>query len=231
MGRPLEALHSLEPWPSMRGVRVAVLPVGSWEQHGESLPLSTDSLIAASLARDLAVSVGGVSLPVLPYGVSPEHLDFPLTVSIDPVHYCLFLRDVFSSLEGHGVRLLVLVNGHGGNVAVLESCASEYSLRGGMRVLHLWPWEAVSGLLEGDLHAGRAEASVLSYLLGRRFRGRGSPGRPGCLSLFRASECSGTGSVYPGEYEGDAGLGERLYRAMLDWLVERVRRVMGELGL
>ena len=228
----MEALHSLDPWPSLRGARVAVLPVGSWEQHGEALPLSTDSLVAASLARDLASRIGAVTLPVLPYGVSPEHMDLPLTVSIDPVHYCLFLRDVFSSLERHGVRLLLVVNGHGGNVAVLEACAREYSMRGGMRVVHLWPWEAVAEEIGGEMHAGRGEASVVAYLLGRSgLRGRGEPGRPGCFSYLRTAECSGTGSIYPGEYEADPAFGERLYRAMLGYLEERAREVMGELGL
>jgi len=227
-----EALHSLDPWPSMRGVRVAVLPVGSWEQHGEALPLSSDSLVAAALARDLAREVGGVALPVLPYGVSPEHMDFPLTVTIDPVNYCVFLRDVFSSLERHGVRVLFIVNGHGGNVAVLEACAREYSMRGGMRVAHLWPWEGVAGELDGEMHAGRAEASVVAYILGRTgFKGRGSPGRSGCFSVLRTAECSETGSIYPGEYEADPALGERLYRGMLGYIVERAREVLGELGL
>ncbi len=228
----MEALHSLEPWPSMRGARVVVLPVGSWEQHGEALPLSTDSLVAASLARDLASRIGAVALPVLPYGVSPEHMDFPLTVAIDPVHYCLFLRDVFASLERHGVRLLIVVNGHGGNVAVLDACTREYSLRGGMRVVHLWPWEAVAGELGGEMHAGRGEASVAAYILGRSgFKGRGEPGKPGCFSYLRTAECSGTGSIYPGEYESDVGLGERLYNAMLGYLEEKAREAMVGLGL
>lgn len=219
------------PWPELGDARIAVLPVGSWEQHGESLPLYTDTLIAVAVAAEAARRLGAVILPPLAYGVSFEHRDFPLTVSIEPETLCGFLGDAAASLEEHGVRLLIVVNGHGGNAAALDACASRWNYRGGgLRIQTLLLWEAVRGWLNGEVHAGRVEASIVAYLTGRAgLRGRGEPGP--CYPLRRTRECSRTGSLYPGEWEADPRLGERLLREMVEWVVGEARRAVEALGL
>ncbi len=224
-------LATSDPWPRLRGVQVALLPLGSFEQHGESLPLYLDTLVAERVAWEAGARLDAPVLPALPYGVSAEHRDYPLTVWVDPVNYCLFLRDVFASLESHGVRLLAAVNGHGGNREALAACAGHWNYTrgpGGMRVIPIWVWGYARHLMSGEVHAGRLEASVYAYLTGVRASGRGEPGP--CYPLLRTSECTSTGSIYPGAFESDPELGERAFRAMVDGVVSEVREALGRLA-
>ncbi len=219
------------PWPLLEGSRIVFLPLGSWEQHGESMPLYVDTLIACRVAEEAAGRLGAAVLPPLAYGVSGEHRDFPLTVWLSPSTYCSLLTEIFSSLESHGVKLLVAVNGHGGNRAALEACASHWNYSGrALRVLPLWPWEAVRDLMEGEVHAGRLEASVVAYLEGASYRGEGRTCEP-LYPLRRTRECSGSGSVYPGAWESDPDLGERAFKAMVEYTVGEARRAAEVLGL
>ncbi|HEU4605006.1 MAG TPA: creatininase family protein [Nitrososphaera sp.] len=58
---------------ALKKTRLAIIPVGSLEQHGSHLPVSTDSLIAEYVARSAAERVGAFVLPVISYGISFEH--------------------------------------------------------------------------------------------------------------------------------------------------------------
>ncbi|GAB7007361.1 hypothetical protein JCM18899A_48360 [Nocardioides sp. AN3] len=106
---------------SERAATVAVLPVGSFEQHGRHLPLGTDTLVACAIANAIAERYDVLPLP-LPLPLPPitiscsnEHADFAGTVSISATTLFQVVRYVQASLEQRGVRKLVLVNGHGGN--------------------------------------------------------------------------------------------------------------------
>ena len=99
---------------------VAVLPWGATEPHNYHLPFGTDIIetefIAAESAR-IACEKGAklIVLPTIPFGVNTGQLDIPLTINMNPSTQVAVLQDVVSSLEHHGVRKLVIVNGHGGN--------------------------------------------------------------------------------------------------------------------
>lgn len=99
---------------------VAVLPIGSCEQHGMHLPYGTDSFEAELIAKracERAVELGArvILLPTIPYGVNSNMLTFPMTIHIQPSTLNSFVRDIICSLENHGIRKVVLFNGHGGN--------------------------------------------------------------------------------------------------------------------
>ena len=214
----------------LEGAEVVFLPVGSFEQHGPHLPYETDTVVAWEVARRLGGRLGVPVLPPLAYGVSPEHLGFPGTVSVDPLDYCRFLRGLLGSLALHGVRLVVVVNGHGGNVAILEACASHWSLEFRVpRVLHVFPWSLVDA--GGDKHAGPAESSVVAYILGLEgVEGRGED-CPHVFTLMRVDECSKTGVVYPGRFRGDPELGRRLLEEMVEASLRVVCSAVRALGL
>ena len=148
-----------------RGAAVALLPVGSFEQHGPHLPLTTDSLVAGTIAVELATVYPVFRLPPLTISCSHEHAAWPGTVSIAAV-----VRDVAASVARAGATALVLVNGHGGNYVlgnvVQESSLEEFRLA-------LFPteldWEdarAEAGLSTNglsDMHAGELETSILLH--------------------------------------------------------------------
>ncbi|MFF9281327.1 creatininase family protein [Streptomyces griseosporeus] len=178
--RDAAAAHMLVPADTAQDVReraegvsaqVAVLPVGSYEQHGPYLPLATDTLVACAIAREIAAAHPVHLLPPVTVSCSHEHAAWPGTVSISSVTLHAVVRDIADSLRRSGVGALVLVNGHGGNY-VLGNVVQEASARG--ERLALFPaaedWEAareragvVTSLLS-DMHAGEIETSILLHV-------------------------------------------------------------------
>ncbi|MFE9021489.1 creatininase family protein [Streptomyces sp. NPDC007808] len=173
------AAHSLVPADTTEDVRtraagvsrqVAVLPVGSFEQHGPFLPLATDTLVACAIAREIAAAHPVHLLPPVTISCSHEHADWPGTVSISSVTLHAVIRDIAASLRRSGVDALVVVNGHGGNY-VLGNVVQESCARGERMALFPAPedWEAareragVETSLLTDMHAGEIETSVLLH--------------------------------------------------------------------
>ncbi|EDY61154.1 MULTISPECIES: creatininase family protein [Streptomyces] len=150
--------------------QVAVLPVGSFEQHGPYLPLATDTLVACAVAREIAAAYPVHLLPPVTMSCSHEHAAWPGTVSISAVTLHSVVQDIAASLRRSGVEALVVVNGHGGNY-VLGNVVQEASARG--ERMALFPaaedWETarteagvVTSLLT-DMHAGEIETSILLH--------------------------------------------------------------------
>jgi creatinine amidohydrolase/Fe(II)-dependent formamide hydrolase-like protein len=105
---------------------VALIPIGSLEQHGPHLPLDVDTWEAAHLAEEVARACSEprpLVLPAVPYGVSYHHDHFAGTVSIDPETLARLVYEIGMSVARNGVRKLVIVNGHGGNVPALHLAA------------------------------------------------------------------------------------------------------------
>ena len=151
-----------------RAASVAVLPVGSFEQHGHILPLATDTMVACVIAEHVAARYELFLLPPIAYGCSHEHAGFAGTVSISAATLYRVVEDIRTSLEQQGIRKLVLVNGHGGNYVlgnvVQEANVSEPRMA-------LFPqrddWEQArksAGMVTSnheDMHGGELEVSLL----------------------------------------------------------------------
>ncbi|MFD6434282.1 creatininase family protein [Streptomyces venezuelae] len=153
-----------------QGPRVAVLPVGSYEQHGAHLPLVTDTAIACIIAREIAEAYPVLQLPPVAIACSHEHGIWPGTVSISARTLHAVVNDIAASLEASGIRKLVLVNAHGGNY-VLSNIVQEANLTEAR--MTLFPqgreWNRSrkrAGLVSdahGDMHAGEIETSILLH--------------------------------------------------------------------
>jgi creatinine amidohydrolase len=99
---------------------VAVLPVGATEAHNWHLPEGQDVLLATHVARTCCQTAWAqcpsiVCLPTLPYGVDCNLMAFPLTVHVSQATLDGMVRDIILSLRRHGIRKVLLLNGHGGN--------------------------------------------------------------------------------------------------------------------
>lgn len=92
----------------------AVVPLGSTEQHCYQ-SLTTDLLLTERLATEACKPLGIPVFPGLAYGIVPDLLAFPGTVSLRVSTYVALIRDVLDSLASHGFRRIVLLNAHGGN--------------------------------------------------------------------------------------------------------------------
>ncbi|AOP51808.1 MAG: creatininase family protein [Brevibacterium aurantiacum] len=119
-------LTSLEVEVAKANDALLILPVGACEQHGDGLPLSTDSIradhVAMAVAEELAGSTESPNAFVLPsidYGVSPHHGNLPGTISLDPRTFVDIVTTVAGQLCDSGFTRILVVTGHGGNIAAL----------------------------------------------------------------------------------------------------------------
>jgi creatinine amidohydrolase len=201
---------------------VAVLPVGSFEQHGPYLPLVTDTLIATAIAASIAGHHQNVfQLPAIAYGCSHEHASFPGTVSITATTLSAIVADITESCAHQGITSLIIVNAHGGN-AVLTNLAQQANVHGPLRV-GLYPsredWaEAriaarITSSSHDDMHAGELETSVLlaaypDYVRdGWNTTDHGAPDRR-YLSTLGISAYTDTGVIgQPSQATKEKGLG------------------------
>jgi creatinine amidohydrolase len=144
---------------------LAVLPVGSVEQHGQHLPVATDGLLAQAVCDAAAVRAHRTVLvaPPIWYGFSPHHERFGATISVQGETLVMLVREIVASLR-RWVPEVVIVNGHGGNRGPLSLLA----LGEGCRVVSYWellPASIMADLFPTDLgsigHAGEAETSMV----------------------------------------------------------------------
>jgi creatinine amidohydrolase len=154
------------------GFDKAVLAVGSTEYHGDHLPYGTDSMVATHLAEAVAERVEGLLvLPPLPFGMSLHYASFPVAISLTTETLVRVLKEVFGSLLKHGIKKLLIVNGHDGNIAAIETASREFRVdHAEMRIAVLEAWWVTAGeLLPGDAfevwgglgHAGEGETSMM----------------------------------------------------------------------
>lgn len=143
---------------------VAVLPVGSVEQHCGG-PVGLDAMIAEALAERACKILESkglglcLVLPPLSYGHSPEWEGVAGTISLDAETFLRLIKSILSSLMRAGFRRIALLNGHGGNAGLLEAAARELSE--GVAIMVLNYWEAAGIRLD---HAGPAEIAVARSL-------------------------------------------------------------------
>jgi creatinine amidohydrolase len=154
---------------------IAILPVGSAEQHGPHLPLSTDFVVADSLARD-AVSVYGdeldlLLLPSMAVSKSNEHAWSPGTLWLSAPTMLTVLDEMARCVATTPVRKLVFLNGHGGNSALLQVASRDIRLAHGLQTFVMHPsvppdqgGKSPAAELGMGIHAGVEETSIMLHL-------------------------------------------------------------------
>jgi creatinine amidohydrolase len=137
-----ETLTSPEVDALDREVTILVLPIGSVEQHGNHMPVGTDTILAEAVS--LAAAEQSDSVVVLPspwYGFSAHHMRFPGSVSLRAETLMAICEDIVGSVVAHGFRRVLIVNGHGGNGGIIDVLAATL----------------------GNRHYGRARIATLTY--------------------------------------------------------------------
>jgi creatinine amidohydrolase len=153
-----------------RAVSAAVLPIGSFEQHGPYLPLITDTLVACIITQAITNAYPVRSLPPVTVSCSHEHHAWPGTVSISSRTLYSVISDIRQSLRQSGITRLVVVNGHGGNY-VLRNVVQEASVEGPVMALYptssAWARARVAAGMttndHTDMHSGELETSILLH--------------------------------------------------------------------
>ena len=144
---------------------LAVVPVGSTEQHGPHAPLGTDRLTARAVAEGAVEVYEGTNdqavalAPTVPVGIAEEHRGFPGTLWVTPDTFRRYVREVVASLAFHGFDRVVLVNGHGGNVDALREVSAAITRHDAAYAVPFTWFDAIGA--EGMGHGGPVETALL----------------------------------------------------------------------
>lgn len=229
-------------WPELADLSaetdLALLPVGSTEQHGPHAPLGTDRFAATAIAESGAEAYDGsiAVAPTVPVGISEEHRHFDGTLWVSPETFRSYVSDIIESLATHGFDTVVVVNGHGGNTdALAEACRRITRDETAYAVPFTWFEE-----LETDApaigHAGQVETAFLRHV------------HPSLVREEEVESAASGGATTWGEWqgqtnlavdtvefsengvvgdprEGGAALGEELVKQATDALVALLNRV------
>jgi creatinine amidohydrolase/Fe(II)-dependent formamide hydrolase-like protein len=226
----------------------ALLPVGATEQHGPHLPLDTDAWDADHLCRLVAEACSDprpLVLPLVPYGVSYHHDDFPGTLSLAPETLAQVVYEIGMAAARQGIRKLIIVNGHGGNAPTLGLAAQKIN-RDAKIFTCVDTGESsdadIAKLIEtpGDVHAGEIETST--SLATRPHLVDLDRARPDVPAFSNRYLDFSTGHSVPWFAEtrrlsrsgvmGDPGKatadkGERIWKIMVDNLVDLIEHLKG----
>jgi len=176
---------------------IAVLPLAAAEQHGPHLPLGVDSFIAeAYLKRVLEILPDELPvsfLPVQRIGVSVEHLAYPGTLTVSAATAIAAWTELGESLARAGLRKLVLVTSHGGNVAVMELVARDLRTRFSMLAVTVgwhrfgYPEDTFSAEEQRHgIHGGDIETSLMLAAMPQTVRKEIAPNaKPATITMAR----------------------------------------------
>ena len=153
---------------------IAIVPVGSTEQHGPHLPLGTDHFLASYISRRVAECTNIICTPTIPIGISDHHIQFWGTLTVSPSTLRGYVSDVCTSLQRHGIEKIVIYNCHGGNQSALLEMARRvreksnlaifvYPLAGQSLVKFVDDLFGHEGSLYGA-HGGAAESSMITAM-------------------------------------------------------------------
>jgi len=215
-------------WPDVAArasSTVLAIPIGSTEQHGPHLPLSTDTDVAVAVARGVAAARPDVVVaPAVPYGSSGEHAGFPGTLSIGQDALERLLVELIRSADDFAGTLLV--SAHGGNAGPVGRAAALLASEG--RRVRVWSPPAGD---PNDTHAGRIETSlILAVRPGAVKPDQAAPGdRRPIDELWPLLQRGGVAAVSANGVLGDptgasAGAGRRL---LGQWVEDLLRSIDG----
>lgn len=151
---------------------IVIIPIGATEQHGPHLPVMVDHRLAMQVAvraaQLIAVQEKVVVTPVIPFGMSEHHISLGGTITLDFATMAAVVRCVCESAIRQGFRRLFVLNGHGGNIAALETIVTELTVKHRLPIGCAAYWQLaqaeIAALLDRQtavLHACEAETSML----------------------------------------------------------------------
>ncbi len=150
--------------PDLRNIikkqkKSAIIPVGSIEQHGHHLPVSTDTDIVTEIAKRLSEKCNFFLLPTLSYGVSFEHAPF-FNLSIKEKTLEQILIEICLSLSSNNINTIFIINGHHGNQKALQKLSQKINQRSKkkIRVFIFSYWHFMKHEFD---HAGFVETSLM----------------------------------------------------------------------
>ena len=211
---------------------LAILPVGSIEQHGAHLPVGTDWYIATAVGRLTAERTGGYLLPALPVSTCREHMGKKGSVWMDPDIFYNMILSMVSSLKEQGFRRVLTLQCHGGIFILPPTVRQANALHNpDLMMVNIdfgYLPKEITGFGEGEIHAGESETSLMLHIapetvhMDRAVTSWPTVPRPylNYGSIFRASPSG----VWGDPTIATAEKGEKILTAMADWAAQEANK-------
>jgi creatinine amidohydrolase len=153
---------------------VVILPIASMEQHGPHLPVGVDTILCEGVCKAAAERADDIEVVVAPTlwcGMAEHHMAFGGTFTFDIPTYRAVLLALLKSIERHGFSRVIIVNGHGGNIAALAAFLPDFARETSLRILGTTYFtlaqEAMAPFMQDQvsvLHACEVETSMMLVL-------------------------------------------------------------------
>ncbi len=215
-----------------------ILPTGSTEQHNEHLAMINDTASVTLVAQKAALSLYPrvmVATPV-PVGISPHWMDRKGTLTLKRETFLAVVFEICESLQVHGVKKILILNGHGGNVIPLRESVTEFSRKLGIRIEINSYWDAytpdiVKKYMEAGKapgHAGEFETSFAMAAFPERVHWEGVDYAKAKTKLKIKEAAS---AIQDEEFARDAKLastakGEAMIDIAVKWTANRLRQLI-----
>jgi creatinine amidohydrolase len=216
-----QELRRTEFEEAVKADAVVIIPVGSTEQHGNHLPINTDTNSCFTIAQRAAQAIDEFPVLVLPpvwTGYSPHHMQYPGTITLKYHTFVELLSQIATCVHAHGFKKILFLNGHGGNSPIITALRTKLAAEEGISVIGYNYWnisptdevlKAVSEADKGSIgHSGEAETSIQLYL------------QPELVDMDAADWTLG---VSGDPTKGSREKGERIVNAAVDALVKLLR--------
>lgn len=209
---------------------VALLPIGSVEQHGPHLPMGTDSIIVEEIAKRVEKELHDdvMVFPTIYYSCSLEHTGFPF-FGVNYINFANYLLDLLEKIKEH-FKAAVILNGHGGNESILDVVMRQVNFTSKKFKVYIF---SIVGrdkdLFEGlDMHAGSLETSRIKYLYPELVREdklkeiKDLSVKNGVFKTITAAEANSYGIINIGRFEIDPEKG----KVSIERMVEELKKLI-----
>ncbi len=232
----IEAMTMEEFEQGLERTRSVIVPFGSVEEHGNHLPLGTDTIQAYEIAAKAGEKAGVFVCPPVYYGLCRSSGKHPGTLSIRGTTLRNLVIDIVETLYAQGLRVFLLFSGHAGgtHLAMILDAAEEMLEKYGDITVGIISYLDIADEAwreelecEKDSHAGESETSLMTYLRPQWVKGTSPEEYPTFPKyvLVRDKRAYWQGGVWgdPGKASGDKG--EKLFEKAVDFLIQVVRRL------
>ena len=150
---------------------VAIIPVGATEAYGLNLPMGSDWMVTYEVARRAAKEANCFVAPPITYGFSEDLMCYTGTLTVSTEALISIYRDVMEIMRRQGIKKVLFLCGHVGNIGAIDQVACEFMRDYGMKCAHIDWWRFVfninNELMESEFpqgHAAEVGTSILKYL-------------------------------------------------------------------
>jgi creatinine amidohydrolase len=226
-------------------LKAAIVPTGSTEQHNEHLAMIQDTASAVLVAQQAALQLYPqviVSTPV-PVGISPYWMERKGTLTLRPETFLAVVFDICDSLRRHGIKTILIVNGHGGNDKPLKTHLAEFRANLGVNIDACSYWDAYTssdaaredvrktmqtGLERVPGHSGEFETSFALAAFPERVHREGIDYEKLHLTLQDPQDLKDDRSFYYDSLLATAEKGEVLIRIAVDGVAAKLRSMIAQ---